>query len=305
MNDCEKVRENLSAYIDDMLNDTEKGKVLTHLTSCQSCAEEYEFLKAISKTAKDMPELSVSPALHQSIMEKVMQEAERPKSKKISFWQQTSKFVAVAAVLVISLISLQSLPEHPEPTPNVLTEDLQTASDTGRFVRMDEENADAAGQEEVFYASSNNAKQNQIPATPQPTDAAKHSTESVNGIYQDAAQKAEDSLLASVSLETADHFSEETKPATTAKPIISFGSAGGGASVKTQEIVDYIFTESGILEAEKILAVYPVTASNYVIPYAEYDALHQKLSAVNGYIENTDLPESEDIMTVYIRLFAE
>ncbi|MBQ9915434.1 MAG: zf-HC2 domain-containing protein, partial [Clostridia bacterium] len=57
MKECEKVKENLSAYIDEMLDETEKEQILLHLQSCTSCAEEYEFLKAISETAKGMPEL--------------------------------------------------------------------------------------------------------------------------------------------------------------------------------------------------------------------------------------------------------
>ena len=124
---CENVREMLSLYIDDMLTEAETQQVEQHLQACQECRAEYEFLKGIVSTAQSMPKLTVDAAFHEKIMENVAQaakESQKLKSTRKNIWKLASGFAAAAAVVALSVISLNSLPGHPELTPKGQTEPI-------------------------------------------------------------------------------------------------------------------------------------------------------------------------------------
>ena len=126
---CENVHEMLSLYIDDMLTEAETKQVEKHLQTCQACRAEYVFLKSIVSTAQSMPKLTVDTAFHEKIMENVAQaakESQKPKPARKNVWKLASGFAAAAAVVALSVISLNSLPGHPELTPKGQTEPIQS-----------------------------------------------------------------------------------------------------------------------------------------------------------------------------------
>lgn len=116
--DCELIQNQLSSYIDGMLTVEESETVRKHLAVCSECQKEHDFMCAIVKKAKDLPVICADDALHKAIMQRVLQ-TKKPVVKRFGgrkLWQTASALVGAAAVLVISIISFNSLPSHPDLT---------------------------------------------------------------------------------------------------------------------------------------------------------------------------------------------
>ncbi len=131
LKNCEQITSELLAYIDDMLPEDEAKKIAEHLATCEHCQAEYEFLKGIQSTAKNMPELSVSQRLHANILESLDAQLQNPQKTKFNIWKIASKVTVAAAVVAISVISLNNLPTQPEPAPIEITQDVTQTAQPG------------------------------------------------------------------------------------------------------------------------------------------------------------------------------
>ena len=79
--ECEKIRKLLPLYIDNMLSDKECDEVLKHLDKCPDCKNEYNYLKAIIGTAKEIPQKELSQDFHKNLMEKVKTKSQKKKKR--------------------------------------------------------------------------------------------------------------------------------------------------------------------------------------------------------------------------------
>ncbi len=111
--ECEKIRKLLPLYIDNMLSDKECDEVIKHLDKCPDCKNEYNYLKAIIGTAKEIPERELSSDFHKNLMEKVKTKSHKKKKHYITL-RHISAGVAAAAVIAISFVALGEMDEPKE-----------------------------------------------------------------------------------------------------------------------------------------------------------------------------------------------
>lgn len=121
--ECEKIRNLIPLYIDNMLSDGETDKVLKHLEKCPDCCNEYNYLKAIIGATKNIPQKEMPSDFHKNLMEKVSSVALLKKKRYITL-RHISAGVAAAAVIAISFVALG---ETGEPKEMELTDQFITS----------------------------------------------------------------------------------------------------------------------------------------------------------------------------------
>lgn len=82
---CDKIQEQLSAYLEDALSPAEKGIIDDHLRACPKCRESLADLEMTISSIKGLDEIIPPPWLTQKVMTRVMAEA---KLKKRSLLQK-------------------------------------------------------------------------------------------------------------------------------------------------------------------------------------------------------------------------
>lgn len=98
---CEQVRENLAAFIDGELDESQVAEVQAHLEGCAGCREE---LEALRLTARALGEFLEPRAMKESVAEGVLaQLASEHHKRRVPFMTRAGWFVsgAVAAVVVL------------------------------------------------------------------------------------------------------------------------------------------------------------------------------------------------------------
>lgn len=110
--ECEKIRKLLPLYIDSMLSDKDADEVLKHLDKCPDCKNEYNYLKAIIGTAKEIPQKELSSDFHKNLMEKVKTKSHKKKKHYITLRHIGA--VAAAAAVAISFVALGEMDEPKE-----------------------------------------------------------------------------------------------------------------------------------------------------------------------------------------------
>lgn len=103
---CQKLNEQLSAYIDGMLDSSQVREVEEHLQECTDCREEYEELKVAVKLVRELPEVVPPPEFRANLGRK-LQHLPPPvihvDSVAKSFFKRWYGIVTAAAVLFIVL----------------------------------------------------------------------------------------------------------------------------------------------------------------------------------------------------------
>ena len=66
--DCEKVQENLSAYLDGELSPQEADAVRAHLESCEDCAAEAESLRSTVRLVRSLERAQAPAVLKRRVM---------------------------------------------------------------------------------------------------------------------------------------------------------------------------------------------------------------------------------------------
>ena len=269
---CENVKELLSLYIDELLCDDERDAVFAHLETCADCRSEYEFLSGIVKTAKTMPTLSVSEELHANIMQTIAGQT-KAKPVKRSLWRMASGFVAAAAVIAISLISLDSLPGHPdlttEPTPKVTA--------TAAPVTETAEPAEKTDTTPVITLP---------PSRPQeavsPTPAA---------LQEPVVPAAEDIPAAPASMAVEEPvYTGDENPQPEAR---SFSGSRAEETVSC-----YYIGEESYEEAVLILDANEFDGLAYLVPVGEKEAVCGKLESLSGYVRHTGEQSDADFLRI-------
>lgn len=111
---CEKISPLLSLYMDNMLSEKENDSVREHIKTCAACREEYEFMKTLASSTKDLPMPELPKDFHENLMAKV-RETKQEETKRVTFTfgpgfrRTVASFAAAAAVVAVSVVSLQNL----------------------------------------------------------------------------------------------------------------------------------------------------------------------------------------------------
>ncbi|MCQ4725159.1 DUF4349 domain-containing protein [Anaerotignum faecicola] len=108
--ECEKALELISLYIDGELNKEEQEEIIKHMEQCESCKKEYDSLKEMVETLKEMEYMPLPEGYHERLMDKIenakVERADftgKDKNKR-NIWK---KYVSIAAGLfVVAVIGI-------------------------------------------------------------------------------------------------------------------------------------------------------------------------------------------------------
>ena len=109
---CNEIRELLSIYIDDMLEDELKSEVEKHIAFCPECKKEYEELKKLSQILSDLPEVPLPENFDQRIHDALVASKEADNAvvipmKKQSKMKKAVKYMSTAAaIFVVGIFSI-------------------------------------------------------------------------------------------------------------------------------------------------------------------------------------------------------
>lgn len=101
--ECKSIKENLSAYIDNLLDAEQSNIVKEHLQNCEECKQEFDTLSEIVSLLSEMESVTV-PASFDARLKKALQ-IEKNKSSW-NFKRKIAMISSVAAVFVIGIFSI-------------------------------------------------------------------------------------------------------------------------------------------------------------------------------------------------------
>ncbi|WFD09279.1 zf-HC2 domain-containing protein [Tepidibacter hydrothermalis] len=99
---CDKFRENISYYIDDILDDNDKREFEDHMKSCEQCRCEYEQMLILIDSLNSVEQVPLPDNYDETLRKKLNNEKVKAKKK----W---SKYMYIAASLAIVLFSSQNI----------------------------------------------------------------------------------------------------------------------------------------------------------------------------------------------------
>ncbi|MBQ4518844.1 MAG: zf-HC2 domain-containing protein [Clostridia bacterium] len=286
---CDAIREDLSAYIDGVLNENEAKCVEKHLAECEKCREEHRFLSGILQSATTMPSIPVSNRFREELHSKLVAEASKPKAIKIRkrpIWQMASGFVAAVAVIAISVVSFSSLPKQSEltpfvPTPSVNQLETSESMHTPAPTQVPEENT-----------KQKSTHEQNIPQTvesPLPEEK-KESVVPEESISMDAAEPQP------IPAEEAMPVEPVTIANATADMAVSGGGSGGGMARAAMPFMKtgmcYSIGEESFSIALNLLSVYEMEGEGYLVPDEDLFSLCENLEALKGYKGHENIAES-------------
>ncbi|OGO77154.1 MAG: hypothetical protein A2Y23_14165 [Clostridiales bacterium GWB2_37_7] len=108
---CINIKELMSAYIDNEINEVDKAKFEKHIAQCPQCKEEYELLKDVVLECSEIDEVELPEDFREMLHNKLM-EAKATKANRFTGFMRKNSWKAgagaVAAVLILA-IALNSL----------------------------------------------------------------------------------------------------------------------------------------------------------------------------------------------------
>lgn len=109
--DCTNIVNLIPLYIDNMLSEEENDIVCEHIANCESCRNEYAFLKSIMAGTNNLPEIEVPNDFHENLMAKIRAEQKGKAVHKRRFlgWRSFAGIAAAAAVVAVSVVSYLNL----------------------------------------------------------------------------------------------------------------------------------------------------------------------------------------------------
>lgn len=140
---CAEVRENLSTYIDEMLDKQIKDMVDQHLVTCRACREELSSMRRVVEELKNVGQMHAPVDFLETFHERLHQTSFWTKIKELLFVPAQIKIplelatVCVVAVLVFSLYSVY-LP-HNQLDSTLEDFKMESTQDKGAVVEMESE----------------------------------------------------------------------------------------------------------------------------------------------------------------------
>ncbi len=102
-NNCSIYKEQLFDYVSDLLGDTEREALLSHIQLCPECKNELTEIQAILKATADIPELEVPSSLKISVSEKLAEQSRKATSNRIVFRRFASVAIPFAACIALAV----------------------------------------------------------------------------------------------------------------------------------------------------------------------------------------------------------
>jgi hypothetical protein len=108
---CENIKELMSMYIDNEINEVDKAKFEKHIAQCPQCKEEYEILKDLVLECSEIDEVKLPQGFMEELHNKLVAAQANKPSKFTQFlrkanWKPAAGAVAAVLILAISLNSL-------------------------------------------------------------------------------------------------------------------------------------------------------------------------------------------------------
>ncbi|HYE12177.1 MAG TPA: DUF4349 domain-containing protein [Patescibacteria group bacterium] len=103
---CENIRELMSIYIDNEINEVDKAKFEKHIAQCPQCKEEYEILKDLVLECSEINEVELPQDFREELHNKLLEAKANKTGKLTQFMRSTSwkpAAGAVAAVLILAI----------------------------------------------------------------------------------------------------------------------------------------------------------------------------------------------------------
>lgn len=265
---CADIEPYFSSYIDGSLDDEAKSLVEKELQTCAACQAKLALMQAVKETAEHMPEIEVSDAFKTSLHERLLAEQAAKETRKKPFvWSRVSGFVAVAAVLFLSVITLSSLPQHPELTSEVLTKQQTVETKTE--------------DEEIKSSVLNGNKEQEI-------NQGKSATPTESGYYAAPKSILQEGERASDSIEPADAAmlaAEDDMPASCSIEATEENDrvSQEKLTIEDRDIIHYYFLQESFLEAQNILCAYGAEGEVWAVPTSEAELVEKTLKQLTGY----------------------
>ena len=98
---CAQVRENISLYIDDEVDENLKQEIEEHLQNCASCVKEYDELSDVTLLLRGIPDAALPERFDGNLREAIKKEKSIARAKK----NRAKGWGSLAAVLVIGIFS--------------------------------------------------------------------------------------------------------------------------------------------------------------------------------------------------------
>lgn|GEM_PF-2989357 len=285
---CCEIQDLLPQYIDDVLCEAERDAVRDHLSHCEVCRQDFEVLSCVIKTAHTLPSITASDKFHNELHGKLVAEAENKQKTykpKFHFYSTASGFVAVAAVIVLSVVTFGNLPKldslpgqemiTPEPTASVTR--VQPASEQKEPTISEGVPSEVISRmhadEDMPSGSHANEGDGQ-------TNNEFAQTEAENGIA--TASENWDANPAYIPSESSDSDVTENPDVQVASYTLQ------------KNVVHYTMTPEGFALAYEMLQPY-VTEQGICVPNDSVDFLNE-LTKLTGYISHKeDIEMVEDI----------
>ena len=147
--ECKEIREILSLYIDNMLDENIAEEISMHLSSCDACKNEYEELLSLTAILNDLPDVEIpkefDERLHTALLGVQMEDDTEmsviiPIKGKRSWWRRLS---AVAAIFVVGIFAFAMYNNTDQLIPNKYDANAQMESEkTAQLEDKDDRQAD-------------------------------------------------------------------------------------------------------------------------------------------------------------------
>lgn len=308
---CEMIQEQLLSYIDGELRDEDAAVIDKHLTGCDVCRKEYEFLCGILKTANELPVLKVDASLHARILQGAEQAAKTQKPLGRTLWRTVSGFAAAAAVIALSVVTLNSLPGHPELLQEELTDHQTEINQTiDSAVTSDEEQTPSvaltAEETREKQPAASKSVQNEKTFAPVENSAVAKAEQEVPEAHVPATvsvmpesdttqgQPTADAIISNDPAITGETMVDDKNP----MPEVASESrriSGDAVTAVHEPALHYYMTAEGYEEAVNLLAIFSQEDGTYLIPVEEKDNICNSLQALSGYLRHIeDVLENEE-----------
>jgi len=122
--DCEKVRKELSSYLDNEINLDQKSKIKEHLKKCKTCSYQLKQLRQIQSLVQKIPSQKLEPGFYERLSSRLSEKKVTLKERLLGWgysWRLSPSLVgrvtvatSIVVILSISLVYLWKSSSVPE-----------------------------------------------------------------------------------------------------------------------------------------------------------------------------------------------
>ncbi|WP_432664204.1 DUF4349 domain-containing protein [Wukongibacter baidiensis] len=298
---CEEVRDFLSLYIDNELNDKERADIEKHLKDCEECNREYEDLLTIKQLLAETPQVELpsnfKAELHEKLVECVAQESNTLEDNKevINFNEITSKkskkkfnikiLSGIAAALFLTVVSASLINNGFRMEDMAKSEMKQAAPQEEMKFEIATEEARDSGEIATKQAPMENLetedepmKLAKEPSTYEISEAPAADAAPEMNFSEFTAEKA-DNIDSKVILSGYLHLEVEQYDAAY-KSIEALIASSGGYVESSEKVKNEVKDESDkLLKASKLIVR---------VPRSDFESIYQEIAAIGKIIEQKE-----------------